>query len=260
MSQAITFSVIIPARNEETLIRESLHSVLVSIARFCGSDYRLLPLAQTPGEVIVVDNLSTDRTAEGIRKFRDRYGVRYEVCPRIKAASARNHGVQCARGRLLIFLDADTLMPPDGICRVWELTNRSGYEAGIFRLAPQEWGIRPWLWWTFWEQVRRLPLAKAKAMPAFMFCLRAIFDHWGPFDERVAIGEEWPILANAYRASPEKFIYDRSIVARTSSRRMTMRPFGYTRNFFKYIWAIADLRGRIDYPDFYRHPLKEKLE
>ena len=79
--------------------------------------------------------------------------------------------------------------------------------------------------------MRRLPLPRAKAMPACMFCTREAFDEFGPFDERVAIGEEWPILAGLYRARPRRFVYDRAITALSSGRRMELQRFGYTRTF-----------------------------
>ena len=34
----------------------------------------------------------------------------------------------------------------------------------------------------------------------------AAFEEFGPFDERVAIGEEWPILAGLYRARPGRLV------------------------------------------------------
>ena len=67
------------------------------------------------------------------------------------------------------------------------------------------------------------------------------FEDLGPFNEDVAIGEEWPILARLYRSRRNEFIYLRSITARTSSRRMELIPFGYTRLFLKYVWAIVAL-------------------
>ncbi len=86
-------------------------------------------------------------------------------------------------------------------------------------------------------------------MPAAMFCTSAVFDEFGPFDEEVAIGEEWPILAGLYRSRPRQFVYDRSLTAYTSSRRMERLPWGYLRIFAKYVWAILDRRGRIHYSD-----------
>ena len=114
-------------------------------------------------------------------------------------------------------------------------------------------GRRARCWWAFWNAVRRLPLPRAKAMPACMFCTREAFDEFGPFDERVAIGEEWPILAGLYRARPRRFVYDQAITALSSGRRMELQRFGYARTFARYVWAVLSFRGRVDYPDHVRH-------
>ena len=76
-------------------------------------------------------------------------------------------------------------------------------------------------------------------MPAFMSCDRAHFDRYGPFDESRAIAEEWPLTGAAYRYHRERFMYDRGLTGRTSSRRMELRRFGYLRTFGK--WASAVL-------------------
>ena len=131
--------------------------------------------------------------------------------------------------------------------------DEQGYEAGITRLGALDGGRRARCWWAFWNAVRRLPLPRAKAMPACMFCTREAFDEFGPFDERVAIGEEWPILAGLYRARPRRFVYDHAITALSSGRRMELQRFGYTRTFARYVWAVLSFRGRVDYPDHVRH-------
>jgi hypothetical protein len=86
-----------------------------------------------------------------------------------------------------------------------------------------------------------------------MFCTREAFDEFGPFDERVAIGEEWPILAGLYRTRPRRFVYDQALTAFSSGRRMELQRFGYTRTFARYVWAVLSFRGRVDYPDHVRH-------
>lgn len=86
-------------------------------------------------------------------------------------------------------------------------------------------------------------------MPALMFCTAEVFDELGPFDEDVAIGEEWPILASLYRLRPHRFVYDRSLTGLSSSRRMERQAFGYTRTFLKYVWAILHRSGRVNYTD-----------
>jgi glycosyltransferase involved in cell wall biosynthesis len=93
-------SVIIPAYNAAAFICETLDSVL----------------AQTDPatEIIVVDDGSTDATAECVRRYGDR--VRYVWQPNSGGVSSpRNHGIRIATGEILAFIDADDLMTP---CRI----------------------------------------------------------------------------------------------------------------------------------------------
>ncbi len=252
-------SVIIPARNEAALISSVLDAVLASVRILptCGPANHLpdLPihLDTTAAEIIVIDNESTDQTPAIVQDYANRYGVHLLHCSIPFAASARNHGVAASRGRILVFVDADTLIPPTALCHIMDLCSRRGYIAGITRLASLEHSIRASIWWTFWEQVRRLPLARAKAMPALMFCTRMAFEQFGPFDERVRIGEEWPILAGVYRTRQSQFIYDRTLTALTSSRRMELQEYGYLRTLAKYVWAVLHPSGRVAYTDHLRH-------
>jgi glycosyltransferase involved in cell wall biosynthesis len=90
-------SVIIPAHNAEAYIEETIRSAL----------------AQTHAdlEIIVVDDGSTDRTAERVRAFGDRLVLR--VQPNAGVAAARNTGARLATGEWLAFLDADDLWEPE---------------------------------------------------------------------------------------------------------------------------------------------------
>ncbi len=237
----ITVSVIIPSLNEEALIVETLESV--------QSALDVLP-PTVAAEVIVVDNGSTDCTRRLVERASGL--IRLLDCPAKGAARARNLGARSSRGDILVFLDADTTIPARSIKQIVEQCHQNGKSAGMTKLGPRHSGLRASWWWHFWNSVRRLPLPRAKAMPAFMFCTRKTFDEFGPFDERVAIGEEWPILAGVYRSRRDEFIYLHSITAWTSSRRMDFVSFGYTRLFLKYVWAILDYRGRIHYSDSIR--------
>jgi glycosyltransferase involved in cell wall biosynthesis len=245
---AKTISVIIPARNEETLIGHTLDALLAAAWHPAPPQH----LSATDSELIVVDDRSTDRTASIVAGYAQRWGVRLAASNTPRAPGARNSGASLATGRILIFVDADTIVPAHALGRVRQLCDQHAYQAGICGLASLEGGFRSWCWWTFWSHVRRLPLARAKAMPAFMFCTREAFAAFGPFDERVAIGEEWPILAGLYRARPDRLAYDRRLVARTSSRRMDLQLFGYTRTLLHYIWAVLHESGRNGYSDAWR--------
>lgn len=238
----ITLSVIIPAFNEAALIGETLASVRRAVS------------ALPPGmsaEVIVVDNGSSDATrsiALGVGGM-----VRVVDCAARGAARARNHGAFESRGDVLCFLDADTLLPERSLIEVLAAVREREVLAGIAPYCSRDGGVRSRLWWGFWNLVRCLPLPRAKAMPAFMFCTRAAFLEFGPFDERVAIGEEWPILAGVSARQPRRLAYLWSLRIPTSSRRMELVRFGYSRLFVKYVWAVLAFRGRVRYDDTIRH-------
>ena len=244
-------SFVIPARNEEALIGEALEAILVSVARASAVARKELWLPDTAFEVVVVDDGSEDATADIVSDFADAVGVRLVRCAGRSCAAARNVGTAASFGRVLCFVDADTIVPENAVGRILELHEEQGRCLVLYRLASREPGVRAWLWWTFWGLARSLPLARAKSMPAFMSCERAHFESYGPFKESWLIAEEWPLTGAAYRYHNERFLYDRSLTARTSSRRMELQPFGYARTFLKWAsvvlfpWARTSLTDRI---------------
>ena len=244
-------SFVIPARNEEALIGEVLEAILASAARASGVARHDLWLPDTSFEVIVADDASEDATAAIVGSFADDAGVRLVRCTGGTCAAARNAGAAASSGRVLCFVDADTVVPDNAVDRILELHENERRCLVLYRLVSREPGIRAWLWWSFWGLARRLPLARAKSMPAFMSCDRAHFECYGPFNESWAIAEEWPLTHAAYRYHYERFLYDRSVTARTSSRRMQLQAFGYVRTFLKWVsvvlfpWARTSLSHRI---------------
>lgn len=91
----VQVSVIIPALNEEEIIRDSLCSLRNQSFR----DF----------EIIVVDGGSTDRTVEISREYTDKVILALGS----KIGEARLIGVKEARGNIIVSTDADTIHPPD---------------------------------------------------------------------------------------------------------------------------------------------------
>jgi len=251
-------SIVIPARNEEALIAEVIEAILVSVARALGISRRALWLPDTSFEVIVADDGSEDDTVAIVRTFVDDAGVRLLPCVGRTCAAARNAGVAVSSGRVLCFVDADTIVPEHAVARILDLHEGDRRCLVLYRLVSREPGIRAWLWWTFWGLARNLPLARAKSMPAFMSCDRAHFEAYGPFQESWLIAEEWPLTRAAYRYHRARFLYDRSLSALTSSRRMELQPFGYSRTFLKWVSVVLFASARTHAYDRIRHDTPER--
>jgi glycosyltransferase involved in cell wall biosynthesis len=245
-------SFVIPARNEEALIGEVLEAVLASVAHASGVRRCDLWLPDTSFEVIVVDD-SDDATPAIVGGFAEDAGVRLLAGGGRTCGAARNVGTAASSGRVLCFVDADTIVPEKAVDRILELHETEGRCLVLYRLASREPGVRAWLWWSFWGLARRLPLARAKSMPAFMSCDRTHFESYGPFREAWAIAEEWPLTSAAYRYHQERFLYDRSLTGRTSSRRMELQPFGYVRTFLRWVSVVLFPWARTDAYDWIRH-------
>jgi glycosyltransferase involved in cell wall biosynthesis len=251
-------SFVIPARNEEALISENLEAILASVAHASAVSRNDLWLPDTAFEVIVADDGSEDATAAIVGTLAEDVGVRLVPCVGGTSAAARNAGVAASSGRVFCFVDADTIVPVNAVERILQLHEGESRCLVLYRLAPREPGIRAWLWWSFWGLARRLPLARAKSMPAFMSCDRTHFENYGPFHESWAIAEEWPLTAAAYRYHNERFLYDRSLAGRTSSRRMDLQPFGYVRTFLKWVSVVLFPGARTSLTDRIRHEMSDR--
>jgi glycosyltransferase involved in cell wall biosynthesis len=104
MEPAVT--VLIDTYNHERFIEEAIVSVL-------EQDF---PSSQT--EVLVVDDGSTDRTPDIVRKFEPR--IRLLRKENGGQASAFNAGIPEARGKIVSFLDGDDWWAPNKLSRVME--------------------------------------------------------------------------------------------------------------------------------------------
>jgi len=94
------YSLIVPAYNEEKYIERCL----ISLLNQNYSEY----------EIIVVDNNSTDRTAEIAKGLVDK--VLFE--PRRGYIHATNRGAREAQGKYISFCDADSIYPPNWLEKV----------------------------------------------------------------------------------------------------------------------------------------------
>ena len=97
-------------------------------------------------EVIVVDNNSNDHTHAVVEALQQNWHrLRYEFEPRQGLSHARNHGIQSARGKILLFTDDDVLPEQDWVVKIitgmqhYRADACGGYIAPIWETPPPAW-------------------------------------------------------------------------------------------------------------------------
>lgn len=94
--------------------------------------------AATSWEVLVVDNASTDDTAQVIDRHRASLPLRSVLEPVAGHSHARNRVVDCAAGDLILWLDADVLVDP-GWLSAWSAAARAWPHASYFGGPVEPW-------------------------------------------------------------------------------------------------------------------------
>jgi glycosyltransferase involved in cell wall biosynthesis len=178
-----TVSVIIPTYNYGRFVAEAIESALGQ--------------TRPPVEVIVVDDGSTDETADVVRRFGER--VRYIRQENLGVCAARNRGVAESSGEFIAFLDADDTWEPMKLEKQIAVFE-SDAEIGLVHCGMREFdsdtgetialhveGQRGWIAdeLLLWER-------PAIVGPGGTIMVRRdVFDAVGGFDERMRVSEDW---------------------------------------------------------------------
>lgn len=173
MNMTACYSIIIPAYNEEEWLSRTLPALREA-----------MDTLDVPGEVIVVDNNSTDQTT----RIAGRYNAQVVLEPVNQISRARNTGARAAKGRHFIFLDADTFLSPALLQTAMDNLS-GGMCCGGGCLVGFDKSIRPfarkvlnlWNW---------ISIKFGFAAGCFIYCLREGFEAVGGFSEKVYAGEE----------------------------------------------------------------------
>jgi glycosyltransferase involved in cell wall biosynthesis len=168
------YSFIVPAYNEAAFIGATLERLGAIMAE----------LPDWAGEVIVTDNNSTDNTAE-IAKA---HGATVVFEAHRQISWSRNAGGRAAKGRYLIFVDADTLVSTELVRGSLERLDSGSCSGGGGTLhvppdAPRS--IRAVI--AFWTTLSR---RMRWACGAYVFCLKEAFDAVDGFPKDVYCSEE----------------------------------------------------------------------
>jgi len=163
-------SVVVTTRNEE----EHIENCLKSVKRQTYPEKRI--------EIILIDNKSCDRTVEIARKFTSNIA---KTGP--ERSSQRNLGAYEAKGKYLLFLDADMILSDNVI---WECVDKCESEGYIALYVPERIIGRG-----FWVKARDFERSfyNSTCIDAVRFIVRTMFLKIGGFDESLTGPEDWDL-------------------------------------------------------------------
>lgn len=201
-------SIIIPAYNEAAYLGETLASL--------NRAKTLLERENNmQAEIVVVDNESDDATADIARTC----GAGVAFAKQHNVAKVRNTGAVVARGDVLVFVDADTVVPDQLLMRIAKTMSDPTCLGGAVDTdyRPQKIPVRIYL-----KSWRILGKLLGMAQGATQFCRRDSFVTLSGYDETLFMGEDvdfyWRLKKLAARQNARVvFIEDLSVVP--SSRR-----------------------------------------
>ncbi len=191
-------SFIVPAHNEQSGLGKTLQAI-----------HDTARAVEQPYEIIVVDDASTDSTAEIARQ----HNATVVSVNHRQIAATRNSGGRAARGERLFFVDADTIANPRAVAAALRYLDKGVVGGGAPTMFD---GILP-----LYARLLSLFIAVGGKLVgftggAFMFCTREAFHATGGFDERLYCAEEGAMALALKRQG--RFVVLRETVL-TSGRR-----------------------------------------
>lgn len=235
-------SVIVPAYNEEAVLPRTLRSIRAS-----------LESASAESQLVVVDNVSDDATAALARES----GATVVSEGTHNIARVRNAGARAADGDVLVFVDADTVVPVNlfrGILQVLEDPRCYGGAVAVEYDDLQRRWMRWYLaGWKFWASLFNC------AQGAAQFARRPAFLAVGGYDERIFMGEDidffWRLRRYARReAGYVKVLSDRKVV--TSGRRFNQMKLSRVLLLTHPLFIRLAWRQRRWWSDWYERALR----
>jgi len=197
---------IVPAYNEARWLPALLDSI----------DLARASCSFGPGavEVIVADNASTDGTAE----LAAARGCRVARVETRSIAAARNGGARIARGKFLLFVDADSRIHPRTFDAVGAALAKGTFVAGATGVTSERWSPGIVVTWAF-----MLPMVWVTGMDTgVVFCRREDFLAVGGYDEKRRFAEDVMFLlalCRLGRGRGQRLTRLRGVKAVTSTRK-----------------------------------------
>ncbi len=171
MTDSALVSIIVPTCNSQNTLERCLDSIR-------GQTYKNI-------ETIIVDNGSTDRTAE----IAHQYGVDVHILTDAERSRQINYGVKMAQGEYIYRVDSDFVLDPTIVEEATRKCENEGYDAVSIFCASD-----PTV--SFWSKVRNLEKDCYKDQLLYTgarFFRKDVFEAIGGFREDLIAGEDYDL-------------------------------------------------------------------
>lgn len=251
-------AVVIPTYNRSRLVLRAALSALLQ--------------SESPTEVIIVDDCSTDETQQAVAAlisdrntgYSSQSEIRYLRLPTNSGANAaRNAGIREARSRWIAFLDSDDIWHPRKLevqlAKIGQRSTEDGRPifsyTGRFRVDHQL-SIVARQFAGSLRDSRKLRRSNSVGTLSSIIVDRWLLQHIGGFDESLAACQDWDLFLRAMEycapvgvSLPLVMYYDAAIDRITLNYRK--RIISHIQIYRKYIRAHAEDRG--DLAELYRN-------
>ena len=235
-------SIVIPAFNEENYLPATLKNIGAALAN-----------AGFESETIVVDNESTDKT----KQIAENFGAKVFTESEHNIGKVRNTGAKNAVGDVLIFVDADTIVPASLFQKIAVVMEDERCFGGAVAVDYEQFE-RKWMrfylrGWQFWGTFFNMKQGAAQ------FCRKAVFENLGGYDETIFMGEDvmfyWRLSKFAKQTDGHLFFVENPKVV-TSARRFDRMSIWKTLLLTHPLFILLTLRRKKFWRDWYEKPIR----
>ncbi len=192
----VKFSIVIPAYNEAEYLDETLRA----LRNQTMEDY----------EIIVKDGCSRDQTVNIAKQFADIVISHHDS----SIGDARNQGAKYAQGEVLVFVDADSLLPPETLERFNRLLSVENVVGGSCRKVPARGSFLDKFFYEFINLSTYISslLCLGGAHGNCMVIKKRVFQQIGGFNPKIIVAEEQDLVRKALKSGRIVFLLDTVIL------------------------------------------------
>jgi glycosyltransferase involved in cell wall biosynthesis len=234
-------SVIICTYNRDKHIHRALESLIHQTAS--KEDY----------EIVVIDNNSTDQTAQIIKDFNKKYAQEYNIITAVEnkqgLSYARNTGIDISTGDIVSFIDDDAIAQPDFIEKIIKNTMQfPSYLAFGGKVLPKyENGTEPGWMSSYIERIisvvdmgdKYQEFKKTYPVGCNMIFRREIFDKVGKFNTRLRLRSDDKYIFLKIKEAGYSVLYLPDVVVQHFIDTFRTTP--------EYVKKISLLNGKSEY-------------